>query len=363
MIRIGILGTGIITECHFWALDKLDNIKIEAIASIDESEGKNICDKYGARYYKDYENLLTTEKELDGIIVALPNYMHYECCVKAIQAGIKNIFCEKPLCTSVEDSVKLVELVRQTGVMLQTGYMKRFNPAFAEIKKTIPELGELECVDFSIFMSAPEPDHSEKRNINQGEGSDTGGVWYSDVKRSGGGAMVHNGSHHLDLLRYFLGDVEELSCKVRYEGSECGEYFYNAVLTMKDGLDVNMRVGRVDVPKLGPDWSVFDGGWNESVEVIGTRGYIKAENPTWQGYQPIKVTRWQQGMSGPETHYYECNEQWLNEFSAFIKNCEKGEISEDCPSVIDGYKVDRIIETMRESGKTKGAKKTVHYEY
>ena len=248
--------------------------------------------------------------------------------------------------------------------MLQTGYMKRFNPGFREIKAAIPDLGEIESAEFKIFMSAPEPDHSPKAPAaDMGKAADTGGAWYGDVKRSGGGAMTHNGSHHLDLLRYFLGDVQTLRCKTRYENAGDGEYFYHAVLTMEDGLDVNMKVGRVDIPKLGPEWKVFDGGWNESIEFVGTRGYIRVDNPTWQGYEPMTVTRWMQGMCGPETHHCECRDQWTREFETFIQNCERHMLSEDSSSVIDGYRVDVLIETMRESGRENGSQKVPFYKY
>ena len=82
MVKLGILGAGIITECHFFALERIPEAKIAAIASIDQS-GKTAAEKYGAHYYKDYKELLEKEKDLDGIVVALPNHMHYQGCVDA----------------------------------------------------------------------------------------------------------------------------------------------------------------------------------------------------------------------------------------------------------------------------------------
>ena len=364
MVRLGVLGSGIITECHFFALEKLEDVKVAAIATINEPEGMEACKRFGANYYRDYKELLCHESELDGVIVALPNYMHYQCCVDAIKAGVKNILCEKPLCTRIEDSEKLVELVNESGVMLQVGYMKRFNPGFREIKRLLPELGELEKVDFQIFMSAPEPTH-DKSGVEKlpDEKPDIGGAWYGDLKRSGGGAMTHNGSHHLDLLRYFLGDVESLYCKARYENEQGGEYFYSARLLMENGVDVDMKVGRVDVPNLGPDFQIFNGGWNESVEIVGTRGYIKVENPTWQGYEPMMVTYWIKGMCGPKLFYCQCNEQWINEFESFAENCKNVKLKEECSSVVDGYRVDYIINQMRESSRRNGERLELNYRY
>ena len=352
MVKLGILGSGIITECHFFALDRINDAKIAAIASVDEVSGKDAAKKYEAVYYKDYKGLLDNEKDLDGVIVALPNHMHYEACVYAIEAGHKRILCEKPLCTNSADSKKLVELVSKTGVLLQTAYMKRFNPGFQQIREALGVLGEIEFVTSAIYVSSPEPEIS---------GSQEPKAWHSDPKLSGGGFLTHSGSHHIDLLRYLFGDVKTVACKCRYDRSDGRDYFVDGTLGMESGVDIAMKMGRADVPNLGPGWLPFRGGWNESIEVIATRGYIKVDNPSWQGYEAMKVTRWFKGMPGPETVYYECNEQWINELSAFVKSCRTGVLSANGSSAADGYRVDLIIEQMRESGRRNGGMIELQY--
>lgn len=354
MIKLGVLGTGIITECHFFALDKIDTAKVAAIASLDEQEGKKVCEHFGAVYYKDYKELLAKEKELDGIIVALPNHMHYQGCVDVIEAGFKNILCEKPLCITSEQSRKLVELVHKEGIMFQTGYMKRFNPGFQKVKELADKMGELEFVTFSIFNSAPEPEISGKNEA---------GSWHDDARLSGGGFLTHSGSHHLDLLRYCFGDIHSVACKTRYDNADGRDYFLDASLKMEKGFDIGMKLGRVDIRNLGPQWKPFRDGWNESVEVIGTRGYLRVDNPSWQGYEVMQVTMWLQGMCGPETFSCECKEQWISELSAFVENCGTGSLREGCSSVVDGYRVDYTIEKMRESGELGGKEITLDYQY
>lgn len=353
MVKLGILGAGIITECHFFALERIPEAKIAAIASIDQS-GKTAAEKYGAHYYKDYKELLEKEKDLDGIVVALPNHMHYQGCVDAILAGHRKILCEKPLCIRAEDSQRLVELVQKEKVLFQTAYMKRFNPGFRKIKEYLADMGELEFVTFSIYNSAPEPEVSSHKDLKS---------WHDDASLSGGGFLTHSGSHHLDLLRYCFGDISKVSCKCRYDKKNGRDYYLNAELEMESGLTIDMRLGRVDIPNLGPQWRPFRGGWNESVEVIGTRGYLRVDNPSWQGYEAMQVTWWFQGMCGPESEYYECNEQWINEFQAFVDSCNSGHLAEGSSSVVDGYRVDYIIEQMRESGRRNGETVELHYIY
>ncbi|MFI3172093.1 MAG: Gfo/Idh/MocA family oxidoreductase [Eubacteriales bacterium] len=352
MVKLGILGSGIITECHFFGIDRIEEVQVAAIASIDEAQAKEACEKYGATYYYDYKDLLANEKDLDGIVVALPNHMHYEGCVAAIEAGAKHILCEKPLCTNPEDSKKLVELVKEKDVMFQTAYMKRFNPGFRKIKEYMEEMGEIEFVTSSIYTASPEPEVSAKQ---------PNGSWHGDAKLSGGGFLTHSGSHHLDLLRYCFGEIKSVACKLRYDFDNFRDYYVKATLETADGVDIDMKLGRVDVQNLGPKWEPFRGGWNESIEVIATRGYLRVDNPSWQGYEAMQVTRWFKGMPGPQTEYFECNEQWINELQSFANSCKVGVLEAGSSDVIDGHKIDFIIDQMRESSNQGG--KAIELEY
>ena len=343
MVRLGIFGSGIITDCHFLGLDKTD-AQIVAIASVDEASGRKACTKYGAEFYADYNNLLHKEK-LDAVIVALPNHMHYESCVASINAGVKNILCEKPMCTRLEDSKKLMDLVSESGVLFQVAYMKRFNPGFELIKQTIPKIGQIEFVNTHIYMSGAEPISEAQASVKS---------WHSDAKKSGGGIITHSTSHHIDLLRYYFGDVKTIRAKARYEFEGTRDYYMNGWFEMEDGTDIQLQLGKIDVPNLGPSLSVVRGAWDECVEVIGTRGFIKVENPTWQGFGAMKVTRWMQGESGPETFYIECNLQWVYEMQSFVESVKKGQLEAKSSSVVDGYKVDLIIEKIHESSKAGG---------
>ena len=359
MIKLGILGSGIITGFHFFALERIKGARVAAIASADEASGRAAADKCKARFYGDYRELLDREKGLNGIIVALPNYMHCEACAYAINAGHKNILCEKPLGINSAESGELVGLVEKTGVMLQTAYMKRFNPGFAKIKEALGHIGRIEFITSNIFLSSPEPD-AKAASAN---GAKAPVSWHNDAGLSGGGILTHSGSHHLDLLRYLFGEIETVSCRCRYDAESGRDHYLSGTLGMGCGADVTMRIGHVDVPDLGPDWKVYKGGWNESVEVIASKGYIRAENPTWQGYAPMKVTSWFSGMPGPAETHYECSEQWTNELAAFVKSCGTGKLSEIASTAADGYRVDLAIEAMRESDRQNGAKLGVNYKY
>jgi predicted dehydrogenase len=165
------------------------------------------------------------------------------------------------------------------------------------------------------------------------------------------------------VLRFLFGDVKSVSAKVRYEPGVERDYFLNGKLFMESGLEIDMKMGRVDVPNLGPDFTLFKGGWNETIEVIAHRGYIKVTNPSWQGYEAMKVKHWFKGMPGPMETYYECNEQWINELTDFAESCKTHKLSPTGSSAEDGYRVDLIIEKIRESGSKNGGIVDINYKY
>lgn len=353
MVRIAMLGSGIIAECHYLGLEKTD-AKIVAIASVDEGVAQPAREKYGARYYKDYKKLLAAEKEnVDAVFVALPNHLHAEACITAMNEGYKYIFCEKPMTIDADDSARLVELAREKEVMFRMGYMKRFNPGFQKIKEAMETIGKVSFATFSIYFGGPEPEPEKK-----GEP----GHWYGDPKKSGGGCLVHNGSHQIDLLRYLLGEVVAVSAHMDYE-SDGGEYQLRAQLETERGIVADMRIGRIDVPDMGPDFTVFRDGWNETVEIIGSRGYIKCESPTWQGYEPIRVKQWKQHAPGPSIDHYDCAEQWINEMKAFVSSVSDSNYKCQASTDVDGYRDDYIMRAIRISAKNNGERIVMDYKF
>ena len=352
MLKFGILGSGIITDCHFFAIDKLPEIKVAAVASVDEVSGNKACDRYGAKFYGDYEQLLSEEKGLDAIVVALPNFMHYEACICALNNGHKNILCEKPLCVSPEQSGKIVDLAKEKGAMFYTGYMKRFNPGFLRIKELREKLGEVEFVTFSIFVSDAAPKEAPKSPAES---------WRYDTALSGGWYVTHSGSHHIDLMRHLFGEVKSLSAKCRYDYEK--DYYLNAKFEMEGGFDIDMRIGRSDLPGMGWGWEPRPRGWNESIEVVCENGYILVYNPTWEGHDPMTIKCWIKGMDKPEVTTVEGNLQWINEYAAFAESCKTGKLHENTSSVVDGYRTDFLIEQIYASGKRCGDKISVNYKY
>jgi predicted dehydrogenase len=345
MIKLGILGSGAVLKWHLFGIDGNDNVSVKAIASRNEATGRAASERCRAAYYKTVDELLQYEKGLDGIIDLMPNHLHFETCMALIDAGVKHILCEKPLGNGVEKTLKLVEAAEAAGTQLQVAYMKRFNPGFRKVKEALKRLGEIHFVNFTTMESGAKDRISHR---------DASSPWKTDPSLSGGGNLTHVGSHVIDFLRFLFGDVERVVCRLKRDSADAPEYGVDARAFFGGDVAADIRIGRVDIPDLGPDWSRFEGGWNEYIEVIGENGYIRAVNPSWEGLGDIEVVSWFKDEREPKTTRYESRLQWVQEIASFAGSIEAGRLASDATTARDAYKVDRIVHKMRLSAEQNG---------
>jgi len=234
--------------------------------------------------------------------------------------------------------------------------MKRFNPGFQLIKDAMAELGTIQFITVELYMTGPDPakmkNNASAKNV----------VWQDDALLNGGGLITSSSSHQIDLLQYLFGTVKSISCKCRYIGDR--DYYLKGIFTTEDGVDIDIRLGRVDLPTVGPDWQPYrKPSWNESVEVVGANGYIKADNPNWRGWDAMKVKRWMKGQAGPEIIPFNCADQWVNEMLAFVQSCKTGRPDPRMCTAAGGYRTDYLIERIHESSKLGGKELAMDYEF
>jgi len=138
-LRIGVVGAGLIGQVeHIPNLRRLPtHFAITGIADASE-EMRAELERRGFRAFADYRQLL--DSELDAILVAAPDQYHAEVTLAALERGV-HVFCEKPLCFSVEEAREIAEKRDRAGKVVQVGYMKRFDPAYEVLRGMLPSDG------------------------------------------------------------------------------------------------------------------------------------------------------------------------------------------------------------------------------
>ena len=328
-VTIGIVGSGQIARFHAEAIAKTD-ARLVAIADVSEAAGREFAAKTGAEFVGDYRRLLD-DPRVQAVFVATPNHAHYQIALDALDAG-KDVFCEKPMTTRPEHSADLVAKARQRPHQIfQVGYMKRYNAGFRLVKELLPQIGDVASAHIRVMVSV--------RNR-------TGDSWYQQPEKSGGGILTHSGSHLLDVTRMLFGDPARVDSRVRYVPEIEGlDWLSLTLMDMADGLSVYFSTLGVPIAKLGHTQQ----GWEETIEVIGTRGRIHLSSPNWQGTLPPIVTLQLDEESQVRTIFPDPVSQWETQMRAFLESVQTRR--QGHPDVVDGYKVDEILGCIYESGK------------
>ena len=196
-MRFTIVGAGKFAAKRINAINAIpsDKAELKAIVDVDSAKAETLAKKYGCEAFSDYHDLLERD-DVDSVIVATPNKYHCEIS-KAFLEADKNVLCEKPVTTTVEESQILVETSKKSKGFFKTGSNHRYFPNVQKAKELIDQnkIGRI------IFA----------RGWIGNNGKYVQDSWFQDKKLSGGGTFLDNGCHIIDIFRWLLGEVCE--CK------------------------------------------------------------------------------------------------------------------------------------------------------
>ncbi|CAH2212143.1 Gfo/Idh/MocA family protein [Tepidibacter aestuarii] len=153
-MKIGTVGTGVIVEEFLNAVKEVVNVECTAVYSRKEETARVLADNYNIKQiYTDYDKLLKDEN-VNFVYIASPNSMHYEYALKALQNG-KNVICEKPFTSTVEEAGTLIELAKEKSLFLFEAITTLHLPNYNKIKEQIETLGEIKLVqcNYSQYSS------------------------------------------------------------------------------------------------------------------------------------------------------------------------------------------------------------------
>jgi len=220
-LKVGLMGCGRIAHLvHLNILTHLPDVELVVLAEPDaQQRAEASCRAPTAVAVADYAELLAMP-EVDAVVICLPNALHAEAAVAALQRG-KHVYLEKPLATNLEDARKVLSAWRNTSVVGMIGFNYRFNALYQAAKQQMQSgtLGELVSVR-SVFAAAARTLPTWKRQ-----------------RQNGGGVLLDLALHHVDLVRFlFEQEVCEVFAGLRSQHSE--DDSATLQLRLADGLVV-----------------------------------------------------------------------------------------------------------------------------
>jgi predicted dehydrogenase len=258
MINVGIIGASFARDAYLPAFAHVQGTQVVALASGRMESAKATAEPYGiTAIYDDWEKMLT-EHKLDLVCIATPTVMHAPMALAAIAKGA-HVLCEKPTAMNAGEARQMLDAARKANRLHMIDHELRFNPTRMRIAELIHggDLGEIRHVNITnIGGSWADPTSRPK------------GDWWSDAAM-GGGRMGANGSHQVDMLRWWLGEpasvigqaltiVSDRVCKNTGEAwTATSDDLSHMTLTMRSGALAQVFMSGVAAANMGNETQIF----------------------------------------------------------------------------------------------------------
>jgi len=280
LLHFGIVGVGGIAHSYIEALKTSKVAKLIAVADTRSDVGLAVAESVGCRSYTSHLELADSA-ECDAVVVCTPPSSHAEIALTFLERRVP-VLCEKPLSTDVESACSLCERAQANGVPLVMASKFRHVDDVIRAKSIAASglVGDIILVE-NTFATALDMSHR----------------WNSDPAISGGGVLIDNGTHSVDIIRYLMGPVTQV---IAVEGARVQE------LQVEDSVTLFMQTERGADARADLSWSI-DKERDSYITVYGSRGIIQVgwaasryrqlTSPNWvpfgQGYDKIAALRGQ----------------------------------------------------------------------
>ncbi|MDF1514558.1 MAG: Gfo/Idh/MocA family oxidoreductase [Anaerolineae bacterium] len=199
-LRWGIVGCGVIAPWHADSVVASEWADLIAVCDIDEDKGQAFALRYETEFFADYQVMLD-QAQLDVVSVCTPSGLHSEMTVAAAKAGV-NVLCEKPMAITVPQINAMIKAADGAGIKLEVIFQRRTYPTTQMVREAVQAgvLGRMTLGDAYLKYY---------RSPAYYKSADWRATWELD----GGGALMNQGVHGIDVLAWIMGDVESVYAK------------------------------------------------------------------------------------------------------------------------------------------------------
>jgi len=193
MLKVGIIGCGNIFTMHATSCHHLENATLVGVCDIKKDRADAAAAKYNVKAYYDYKELIDPEK-IDVVHICVPHYLHPIISRYALEHGV-NVLCEKPMSIEYKDAIANVQLAKEKGLIYGIIFQCRYNDTSRLIRENLDngKLGKVISARCTLTWCKPDSYYSL---------SDWKGTW----DKEGGGVIIDQAIHSLDLANWFIGD-------------------------------------------------------------------------------------------------------------------------------------------------------------
>jgi UDP-N-acetyl-2-amino-2-deoxyglucuronate dehydrogenase len=196
-MRFALVGCGVIGPTHAEAIQSLPDAQLVAVVDVDAERARKLAGKYGAKPYSDLSEMLAYE-QVDVVNICVPSGLHGEVACQVMRTG-RHVIVEKPMEISREAMEEMLRVQREMGVKLAVISQHRFDPASQQVHKLVEEgaFGRL------VLGNAVIPWWRSQAYYDSG-------AWRGTWKMDGGGVLMNQSIHSIDLLQWMMGPVKSI---------------------------------------------------------------------------------------------------------------------------------------------------------
>lgn len=298
IVRMGFIGGGrALQEIHLPIFTAMKEVLPLVLCDVRESVLQDALRKFGVRETTAHWEDVLAMREVDAVVIALPNDLHARVAEQALRAG-KHVLCELPSALRASDAEAVVRAARDSGCLYALTLPHRYDPALLHLRRTIEadRLGRILHVRATLLRRNARPDG-----------------WPIEAERSGGGVFVHFGTRLLDQVSQIIDDAPVT--RVSAVMSSCG-----GASAIEDEATVLMRFADGRSALIETAWSRDVEEERQSLEVTGTRGSARL----W----PLRIMSALDGvpaMITPQCPSSPSSTELAQHFVTQVQRCRRGE--------------------------------------
>lgn len=257
--KLGVIGAGGIAYRRTIPEVKRDlkDVEITAVMDINAAAAAKVGNEFGVKYFTSEEELL--KQDIDAVYIATPQSLHVNSVLNAA-AHKKHVLTEKPMGTSIEDDMKMIEACEKNNVKFGVAYCMRYNAYHQKAKEIIGsgQLGKLVMGRAQLTCWFPKME----------------GNWRQNYSISRGGSLMDMGGHCLDLLQMLFGDIKEV---IGFQGN-----LVHAYEPVEDTSTVILRFTNGAHGIVDNYFNIPDAASKNRLEIYGSKGSIIGEGTIGQ---------------------------------------------------------------------------------
>ena len=318
-MKFGIIGCGLIGWKRASVIRGKNSVEVAADIKIERA--KELAAEFDIKKTTDDPDRVVSNPDVDAVIVATTHDVLAKIALKAIEAG-KHVLIEKPGARNADELIPVIEAAKKKNVTVKIGFNHRFHPGLQKAKSIVDsgDLGPL------MFIRG-----------RYGHGGRLGyeKEWRAQPEISGGGELLDQGVHLIDLSRWFLGELSPA-------GGSLNTYFWD--MQVDDNAFILLKTAQDQVAWLHATWTEWKNMF--SFEIYGKKGKLHIEGLGGSyGTERLTYYRMLPEMGPPETEMYEFPGEdlsWKLEFDDFCESVASG--SKPCGNLEDAAAALSIID-------------------